>query len=101
MGLLRLVTNETVMQNDVLTSREAWRVYRTILADERVSFLSEPFNLESEWRKMTRQIISRDRPTPKVWTDAYLAAFAKTGELRLVTLDRAVISIAPNALVLK
>lgn len=70
MDLLRLLTNESVMGSNVLSSRDAWRAYRTILADERISFAPEPFALEPEWQKLTAQ----DRLTPKVWTDAYLAA---------------------------
>lgn len=93
MGLLRLLTNESVMGSDVLSSREAWRVYRTILEDERIQFASEPFALEPEWKKLTVQ----DQPTPKIWTDAYLAAFARAGGMQLVTLDRAVLSLAREA----
>ncbi len=97
MGLLRLLTTESVMKNDVLPSRDAWRAYQAILRDERVSFAPEPFALETEWRKLTDQ----NKPTPKVWTDAYLSAFAHAGGMRLVTLDRAVLAIAGGALVLK
>jgi len=97
LGLLRLLTNESVMGSDVLSSRDAWRTYRTILADERIQFAPEPFSLEPEWRRLTAQ----DRPTPKIWTDAYLAAFARAGGLRLVTLDQAAVKMAPDALLLK
>ena len=97
MGLLRLLTNEPVMGSDVLSCREAWRVYRTILDDARIGLTPEPFALEPEWRKLT----SQDKPAPKVWTDAYLAAFARAGGMQLVTLDRAVLSIARDALLLK
>jgi predicted nucleic acid-binding protein len=96
MGLLRLLTSEAVMGSDVLSSRDAWRTYRAILADERIQFAIEPFALEHEWRKLTVQ----DRPTPKIWTDAYLAAFARAGGMQLVTLDRAVLSMAGEALLL-
>lgn len=96
MGLLRLLTNAVVMGSDVLPSQQAWRVYRGILADERIRFAPEPVALEQEWRKLTDQ----DRPTPKIWTDAYLAAFARAGGMQLVTLDRAVLSIAGDALLL-
>src|SRR6516162_8158872 len=72
MGLLRLLTKEAVMGADVLSSRDAWRVYHTMLSDARIRFAVEPFNLEEEWRRLTFQ----KRPTPNVWTDAYLAAFA-------------------------
>ena len=96
MGLLRLLTNETVMGNDVLSSRNAWRTYQTILADERIQFAPEPFALEQEWKKLT----AHDRATPKLWTDAYLAAFARAGGMQFVTLDRAVLSLASDALLL-
>jgi|SRR5450432_4155195 toxin-antitoxin system PIN domain toxin len=97
MGLLRLLANATVMGDDVLTSRGAWRAYRNILADERIGFAPEPMALEDHWRKLT----SLDRPAPKLWTDAYLSAFARAAGLRLVTLDRAILAIAPEALLLK
>jgi predicted nucleic acid-binding protein len=84
------------MRSDVLSSRQAWRTYRTLLTDERVSFVAEPSELEQEWQKMTAQ----NRPTPKIWTDAYLCAFARAGGMRMVTLDQAVLSIANDALVL-
>lgn len=96
MGLLRLLTHRSVMGTDVLSSREAWRVYRTVLSDERIQFAPEPFALEQEWRKVTMQ----DQPTPKIWTDCYLIAFARAGGMQLVTLDRAVLSIAGEALLL-
>ena len=51
---------------------------------------------ENNWRKLT----SHDRPMPKVWTDAYLAAFARSAAMQFVTLDRAVLAMAPEALLL-
>ena len=97
MGLLRLLTNSAVMQDEVLSSSEAWFVYRRMLTDERISFQSEPPGLEDRWRKLT----SRDKPAPKLWTDAYLAAFAEASGLQIVTLDGAVLALAPEALVLR
>ena len=85
------------MGTDVLSSLEAWRAYRTILADERIAFVPEPFTLEQEWRKLTAQ----DTPTPKLWTDAYLCAFARAADMRMVTIDKAVLSIASEALLLR
>lgn len=96
MGLLRLLTNESVMGRDVLSQRNAWRAYARILSDERTGFAHEPLTLESEWRKLT----TSDRPRPKMWTDAYLAAFARSAEMQLVTLDRAVLKLDPHALLL-
>jgi uncharacterized protein len=96
MGLLRLLTNTAVMGNDVLASRDAWRVYGAFLVDSRIRFALEPFALEAHWRKLT----AHGKPTPKIWTDAYLAAFARAAEMQLVTLDRAVLGWAPEALLL-
>ncbi len=96
MGLLRLLTHESVMGMEVLSSRSAWRLYQTMLKDERIRFVPEPFALEEEWRRVTAQ----DRPTPKIWTDAYLIAFARAAAMRFVTLDRALISMDARALLL-
>lgn len=96
MGMLRLLTNQTVMGTEVLSSSRAWQVYRTMLADERVQFAPEPFSMEQEWRKLT----SQSTPSPNVWTDAYLAAFARAGGMQLVTFDRAMPTLAPEALLL-
>jgi len=52
--------------------------------------------MEGEWRKLT----TSDRPTPKIWTDAYLAAFARSAEMHFVTLNRAIAALDPNVLLL-
>jgi uncharacterized protein len=96
MGLLGLLTNEAAMGEDVLTSRKAWRVYDAILGDDRIQFAPEPILLAQEWRKLS----SFDRPTPKIWTDAYLTAFARTAGMRLVTMDRALAAHASETLLL-
>src|SRR5687768_7157841 len=90
MGLLRLLTSAAVMGSDVISFSEAWRVYRAILADRRIQFAAEPFGLEPDWK----QLSSFDRPMPKVWTDAYLAAFARSAGMQLVTLDKVAFSMA-------
>ena len=96
MGLLRLLTNESVMDSGMLTLRNAWRAYETMLGDERVQFAHEPIGLETEWRTITQL----DKSATKFWTDAYLIAFARTAGVQLVTLDRAIAAAAPEALIL-
>jgi len=54
------------------------------LSDPRVSFAAEPADIETHWRVYTQ---SRSY-SPRVWNDAYLAAFALAGGLELVTFDR-------------
>ncbi len=45
-----------------------------------------------------RQLAVRESPSPKVWMDADLAAFAITGSLRLVTLDKDFRNHVPSGL---
>jgi len=85
MGLLRLLTSESVMGSEVLTQEEAWHAYDEFLEDDRIEFVDEPSKLENEFRRHS----SRPHPSSKTWTDDYLAAFAISGELTLVTFDQA------------
>jgi toxin-antitoxin system PIN domain toxin len=85
LGLLRLLTSEAVMGDDALTQPEAWTVYDGWLRDARVSMVDEPQGLDRRFRALSRL----RRATPKAWADAYLAAFAETSQMTLVTFDRA------------
>ena len=80
----RRLTNRSVMGPFVLTRRGAWEGYERLGRDERVVFLEEPTDLEKHWRQLTRQ----DSIGHKTWTDAYLAGFAISGRIPLVTFDR-------------
>ena len=55
-----------------------------MLSDIRVVFAEEPEELEIAWRSLTPGNLY----SPNVWADAYLAAFAKTTDLEVVTFDR-------------
>jgi uncharacterized protein len=83
-GYLRLATNPSVFGKDAVTLPEACQKYDLFLSDPRVSFAAEPVGTEPHWRAYTQsQLFS-----PKVWNDAYLAAFALAGGFRLVTFDQ-------------
>jgi toxin-antitoxin system PIN domain toxin len=86
---LRLLTNTAVLApygNPPLTNRHAWSVYEAFLADNRIVLLAEePAGLESRWHELA----VRDTASPKLWMDAYLAAFASTAGCRMVTTDAA------------
>jgi hypothetical protein len=84
MALLRHLTNERLMGKFILSQKAAWESYDSLCADERVVFADEPPGLEDSWRRLTR---SR-QPRHRLWTDAYLAAFAFSAHLPLSTLDR-------------
>src|SRR5262249_54724582 len=82
--VLRLLTTETVMGSDVKKMSEAWNLWDKVCADERVALLFEPTAIEPEFRHLS----ALRSPSPKVWADAYLLAFASVAGLKLVTFDR-------------
>ena len=47
------------------------------------------------------QRTTADHLSPKTWTDAYLAAFAESGKLTLVTFDRALAGKVEGAVLLR
>jgi predicted nucleic acid-binding protein len=63
---------------------EAWSLCIALLADDRITMTGqEPNGLEIRWKTFA----IRHSASPKVWMDAYLAAFAFTGGFALVTTD--------------
>jgi toxin-antitoxin system PIN domain toxin len=86
-AFLRLLTNASVLGpygNPPLTNREAWSFYEAFLSDDRIAFQgSEPVGVEPLWK----QLAVRGTASPKLWMDAYLAAFALAGRYSMVTTD--------------
>jgi toxin-antitoxin system PIN domain toxin len=82
-GLLRLLSNPAVMQSGVCTTDQAWKVYDTMMSDDRFAFRREPPGMETQLRELTHGFTV----SPKLWQDAYLAAFAVAAGLRVVTFD--------------
>lgn len=79
LGLLRLITDSRVMNGVPFTRSESWEVYRTFRSLPEIHFLAEPAGLET-W------FASLEFPQ-RLWTDAYLAAFALAGKCRIVSFD--------------
>jgi predicted nucleic acid-binding protein len=72
--------------NPALTNVQAWNVYQALLADERIALRSvEPPDIESTWREFAL----RTTASTRLWTDAYLAAFARAAGCQMVTTDSA------------
>ena len=69
----------------LLSNKAAWSVYEGFLADERIAWAEEPRGLERHWKKLS----GGSKASPKLWMDAYLAAFALAGGYQLVTTDKA------------
>jgi predicted nucleic acid-binding protein len=70
---------------NVLSPSAAFEKVAAFLALPEVRMLSEPHGLEEAWRRFSS---TPGSPTPNLWTDSYLAAFAVCGGLRLVTFDK-------------
>jgi uncharacterized protein len=83
-GFLRLATNPRVVQSEAVTLPHAWRMYDAFFVDPRVRFSDEPVGVEPIWRGYTQG----ETFTPKVWNDAFLAAFARAGTHELITFDK-------------
>jgi toxin-antitoxin system PIN domain toxin len=94
--VLRLLTTSQVMGRNAKTMPEAWSLWDKIWADPRIAFLSEPSDLEKEFRSRSHLSTS----SPKVWADAYLLAFAAAAGLKFVTFDRALRARGADVLVL-
>lgn len=88
-GFLRLLTRADVLApygNPPLTNAEAWAAYEALVGDERIVMADgEPAGLQEAWARWA----TTNRPFPKLWVDAYLAAYARAGGYRLVTTDSA------------
>lgn len=83
-GFLRLATTPRVMTEPPLTLKEAWQAYDGLYQDPRVVFAEEPDGIEARWRSHTQHSTF----SPKVWNDAYLAAFAQVAGFEVVTFDK-------------
>lgn len=86
-SFLRLLTTPALLrqyQAAGFTNRDALEVLRAFLARPQVREMDEPPGTVALWHRLA----VRDTASPKVWMDAYLAAFAISGGLDFVTLDR-------------
>ena len=84
MGLLRLLNNPAVMGTDVCNTDTAWKLNDRLFGDPRFIQEPEPPALEKELRRLTKGFPY----SPKLWQDAYLAAFAVSTDVTLVTFDQ-------------
>jgi len=85
-SLLRLLTIDAVLRPygiPPLTNAQAWDVYERFASDRRCGYADEPAGIEATWKRFAAE----RRASPKLWMDAYLAAFAISGGYTLVTID--------------
>lgn len=83
LSLMRLLNTPSAMLGKPHTVAQVWRDYDMLMADQRFIFAHEPSRLDSILRaNMSGHLVS-----PKLWQDAYLAAFALAVGLTLVSFD--------------
>jgi len=85
LGFLRLATTKAAMDGKPLTIDEAWLVHDRFYEDDRVTFVSEPSDVE----KSFRETAAGRTASPKVWADAWMLAIASATGGVLVTFDKA------------
>jgi uncharacterized protein len=95
-GMFRLLTTEAVMGDEALTQQGCWTLYRRWISGRKAELLSEPAGVGSAFERRT----TTNTTSPKTWMDAYLAAFAETAHLTLVTFDHALAAKVKGAVLL-
>lgn len=86
-SFLRLVSTPAVFRayrSDPITNRDALTALAALATLPQVDRMDEPSGLEPLWWRLA----GLAEAAPKRWMDAYLAAFAISGSLRLISLDR-------------
>jgi predicted nucleic acid-binding protein len=85
-GLLRLLSNQSVMGPEVMTMRQAWDAYDVWREDPRVEIYPEPLGMEAAFREATAP---HETKSASKWIgDGYLLAYARECDATLVTFDR-------------
>ncbi|MBK1875682.1 PIN domain-containing protein [Pelagicoccus mobilis] len=82
-GFLRLSTNPKAM-NIPLTHAQAWKACERFLTEDRIEYAEEPPEIASQWKAYPKNA----KFSPKIWNDAYLAAFAKKSAMTMLTFDK-------------
>ena len=84
LGLVRVTSHKLTFGGEPMAPHEAWENYLRWRARPEVELVPEPAGIEQVISSWCRDGLA----TPRNWTDLYLAAFAVSAELRLVTFDR-------------
>ena len=97
LSFLRLASTPTLLKAygaTGLTNRDALIALGALMRLPQVCERDEPPGTFALWQR----IAARDSASPKLWMDAYLAAFAISGEVRLASLDHDFRNFVPHGL---
>jgi toxin-antitoxin system PIN domain toxin len=84
LGLLRLLTSAKAMEDAPVSTGEALAAWDAMEADERTYAITNP---TSTSEACFRNNVADRIPSPNLWTDALLAAWAETAGCRLTSFD--------------
>ncbi len=84
LGLKRLLCQASIMGEQVKTTQQAWVAWQSLMELHEVGMMTEPDALDAELQRLAQNV---SWPGP-MWSDAYLAAFATSANLRIVSFDR-------------
>ncbi len=96
-SFLRLASTPVITQAygvPKTSNGDAWAALQTFLALPQVDVIDEPPELGRTWC----QLGAIEQAAPKRWMDAYLAAFAITADLSLISLDQDFRQFEPEGL---
>jgi uncharacterized protein len=97
LGFLRLLTTPAVMGNQVCSQTAAWENYDHWITRGNATWVEEPPTLDPVFRVLSSSL----QAAPKDWADSYLAAFAQSAGLQLVTFDQAFAQKSAGSVLLK
>lgn len=96
-SVLRLLSTppiQTLYESPVITNQGAIQLLNEWQSQPNVACVDEPTGTRDLWLHLA----NRNTTSPKLWMDAYLAAFAISGELQLTTYDKAFSQFVPDGL---
>ena len=85
LAVLRLLTNRIAMNGNPVTPADALEAWRQLSGDPR-AFHVDAIPTDHEYAFVS--VVSSREPTPKLWTDAWLAALAISLDYEMTTFDR-------------
>ena len=83
LGLVRICSNAPIFAGERIQPEAAWGILQNWMQMAEVSYLPEP----SECRETLDELVTAGLVIRRTWTDSYLAAFAMSGDLRLISFD--------------
>jgi toxin-antitoxin system PIN domain toxin len=83
-SFLRLLTSESILQEDAVTNQKAIEVWEELMLDTRFQYLIDKNYTLRKWPYLG----NKQKRDPKLWMDGYLAGLAIENSLVLVSFDR-------------